>query len=265
MRLQTPKTPSSKHLRTTDLARMVGIHPNTVRRYEEWGLIPPVERGRNGYRIYTQKHVDCLRVVRVIFAGDYAGRVIRLAAMRVIHFCVADDWGGALEAAYQHQAAIQSEKAQALAAVNLLEHWARGKTADTTARYLRIADTARLLGLSCDKLRNWERNGLVAIPRQPENGYRLYGPEEISRLRVIRMLIQAGYSLMAILRMLTLLDRGELRDARQALDTPNPDEDVYMAADHWLSTLAAEEQRSRNLIELLESIITARNQVTAAR
>ena len=68
-----PNSSSPKPLRTSDLAQAVGIHPNTVRRYEEWGLIPPVERGRNGYRIYTQKHVDCLRVARAIFAGDYAG------------------------------------------------------------------------------------------------------------------------------------------------------------------------------------------------
>ena len=255
---QKRQSSTHKPLRTSDLAHAAGIHPNTVRRYEEWGLIPPAERAPNGYRRFTQRHVDCLQVARVIFAGDYAGRAIRQAATRIIQFCVADDWGGALEAAYQHQAAIQSEKAQALAAVGLLEHWARGKTADASLRSLRIKDAARLLGLNCDKLRNWERNGLLSVPREPANGYRLYGPEEISRLRVIRMLIQAGYSLMAILRMLTLLDRGELRDARQALDTPNPDEDVYMAADHWLTTLAAEEQRSKNLITLLEKILASR-------
>jgi len=229
-----------------------------VRRYEEWGLIPPAERGKNGYRLFTQSHVDCLRVARIIFEGAYAGRHIRQAAMMVIHYCVAEDWGGALEAAYLHQAAIQSEKAQALAAVDLLEHWMQGISTDVTGRKLHIAETAQKLGLTCDILRNWERNGLITIPRQPENGYRLYGPHEISRLRVIRMLIQAGYSLMAILRMLTLLDRGELKDARLALDTPHPEEDVYTAADRWLTTLAAEEQRSRNLISQLESIIAAR-------
>ena len=55
----------------------------------------------------------------------------------------------------------------------------------------------------------------------------------MDRLRVIRMLLRAGYSMMAILRMLLQLDRGA--DPRQALDTPHPDEDVYTAADRWLS------------------------------
>src|SRR5690348_5800952 len=41
------------YLRTADLARVVGIHPNTVRRYVERGWLPPVRRGANGYRHFT--------------------------------------------------------------------------------------------------------------------------------------------------------------------------------------------------------------------
>lgn len=108
-----------------------------------------------------------------------------------------------------------------------------------------------------DILRNWERNGLLSVPRQPENGYRLYGPIEISRLRVVRMLVRSGYSLMAVLRMLTLLDRGDPVDLRQALDTPPPDEDVYMASDHWLSTLGREEQKAKAIIAMIEGVIGA--------
>ena len=65
----------------------------------------------------------------------------------------------------------------------------------------------------------------------------------------------AGYSLSAILRMLIQLDRGEKTDLRRALDTPRPDEDVYTAADHWLSTLSEQEQRAHTIIGLVEEII----------
>ena len=93
------------------------------------------------------------------------------------------------------------------------------------------------LGVTIDILRNWDRNGLIDVPRDPSNGYRRYGAREISRLRVIRMLSRAGYSLSAILRMLIQLDRGEKTDLRRALDTPRPDEDVYLASDRWISTV----------------------------
>jgi hypothetical protein len=39
------------------------------------------------------------------------------------------------------------------------------------------------------------------------------------------------------------------------LDTPRPDEDVYSAADRWLSSLAEQEQRALDLIAQLEEMI----------
>jgi len=42
-----------RHLRTTDLAREIGVHVNTIRLYEEYGFLPPIPRGENGYRQYT--------------------------------------------------------------------------------------------------------------------------------------------------------------------------------------------------------------------
>ncbi len=170
---------------------------------------------------------------------------------------MADDWGGALELAYRHLALVQAEQAQANAAATLLERWAQGASAEATGKSLRIGDVAKLLGLTNDILCNWERNGLLEVPRLPENGYRLYGPAEISRLRVIRMLVRSGYSLMAILRMLTQLDRGEPVDLRQALDTPHPDEDVFMASDRWLSTLGNEAEKAKAMIALIEGVISA--------
>jgi len=244
-------------LRTSDLAKAVGIHPNTVRRYVDWGLMPPVERSPTGYRRFTKKHLDCLRLARLIYGAEYPGRSIRHSGWEIIQFAVADDWGGALEKAYRHLALVHSEQAQANAAASLLERWAQGASAEANGKSLRIGEVAKLLGLTNDILRNWERNGLLEVPRLPENGYRLYGPAEISRLRVIRMLVRSGYSLMAVLRMLTQLDRGETVDLRQALDTPHPDEDVYMASDRWLSTLNNEAKKAQAIIEMIEGMIGA--------
>ncbi len=150
---------------------------------------------------------------------------------------------------------MQSERAQADVAAGLLERWALGTPADATIQPLQIGQVARLLGVSIDVLRNWDRNGLIDIPRDPANGYRRYGAQEISRLRVIRMLSRAGYSLSAILRMLIQLDRGETADLRSALDTPRPDEDAYLASDRWISTLNDQEQRARTIIALIEEMI----------
>ncbi len=118
-----------------------------------------------------------------------------------------------------------------------------------------IGQVARHLHITQDMLRNWERNGLLAVPRDPHSGYRQYGAAEIGRVRVIRMLRQVGYSMMAILRMLLTFDQGQTHNLRQTLDTPRPDEDVYTAADRWLSALSEAEKRAQSIIEQLEAMI----------
>ncbi len=253
-----PYIPQQKRLRTSDIAKAVGAHPNTVRLYEEWGFLPPIPRSPSGYRQFTQAHLDQMQLARLALHGGWPGRNIRQSALALVRMSASGDLGAALEQAYHHLALVQAERAQADATADYLEHWAQGASCDGQAPPLRIGDAARLLGLTIDILRSWERNGLIRVPRDPGSGYRLYGPAEIGRLRVIRMLLRSGYSTMAVLRMLLCLDRGEEPNLRKVLDTPRPDEDVYSAADQWLSTLAEHEQRAMRLIGQLEKMI--RNQ-----
>ena len=243
------------YLSTSQLAKSVGIHPNTVRRYVDRGILPPVQRSPSGYRRFTERHLDCLRLARQVFCNVYPGKAIYHSGIRIIEVTASGDLGGALELAYRHLALVHSERAQADVAAGLLERWALGAPADATSQPLQIGQVARLLGVSIDILRNWDRNGLIDVPRDPVNGYRRYGAREISRLRVIRMLSRAGYSLSAILRMLIQLDRGETTDLRRALDTPRADEDAFAASDRWLTTLTDQEQRARTMIALLEEMI----------
>ena len=253
------------YLSTSQLAKAVGVHPNTVRRYVERGYLPPVGRSPAGYRRFTERHLDCLRLTRLVFSNLFPGRAIYHSGLEIIHVTAGGDLGGALELAYHHVALVQSERAQADVAVDLLERWARGAPADATSVPLQIGQTAQLLGVSLDILRSWDRNGLIDIPRDPLNGYRRYGGTELSRLRVIRMLSRAGYSTGAILRMLIQLDRGETTDLRRALDTPRPDEDVYLASDQWLTTLSEHEDRARQIIALLEEMIHRQASATLPR
>jgi DNA-binding transcriptional MerR regulator len=244
-----------KPLRTSDLARAVGIHPNTVRMYVEWGLIPPVERNESGYRLFTQKHLDCLRLARLIYSSEYPGRDLRASSNEIIQCAVVDDWQGALEKAREHRAAVKAELKQADNAANLLEHWAQNMAVESDGEPLAMGEVSKLLGVSMDVLRNWERNGLICVRRNSYNNYRLFSKRDIERLRVIRMLSHAGYSHMAMLRMFIELDGGKTRGLKKVLDTPREDEDIFTAADHWLTTLLGQEKLARNVIKLIEKII----------
>ena len=123
---------------------------------------------------------------------------------------------------------------------------------DAPQQRVHIGDAASRLDVTVDMLRNWERNDLIDVPRDPANGYRLYGTAEFARIRVIRTLVQAGYSLMAILRMLQQFDAGQTNNLGQALELP-PDESaneaIEVIADRWLSSLLELEQRAQAIIE----------------
>lgn len=243
---------ATKYFRTSDLARELGIHPNTVRRYVDWGLVPPVERSPSGYRLFTQQHLDCLRLARMIYAAPYPGRGFRALGNEIIQFAVMDDWYGALEKAHEHLAAVDAELQQAENAANVLEHWAQNmiETKDDPSP-LAIGEVSKLLGVSIDIIRNAERNGLISIPRNSYNNYRLFGKREIERLRIIRMLSMAGYSHMAILRMFLELDAGNTRDLKKVLDTPRLDEDIFTAADRWLTTLSEQKKMAQQVVEFI--------------
>ena len=243
------------YLRTSEIANAVNVHPNTVRLYEEWGYLPPVPRTPSGYRKFSEAHLDQMKLIRLAMNFTWMGGTIRRTAYVMIGFGAEGDLGGALETAYQLRVLIQAEQAQAKVAADFLETWAQGSAVDSKAKPRRIGEVAKLLNVTTDRLRNWERNGLISVPRNPLNGYRFYRTREIGRLRVIRTLCQARYSQMAILRMLMRLDQGETGDLRQVLDTPRKDEDVYFVTDQLISTLADLEEKSQQVIDLLGETI----------
>jgi DNA-binding transcriptional MerR regulator len=249
---------ATKFLRTSDLARAVGIHPNTVRLYVEWGLIPPVERSPSGYRRFTQSHLDCLRLGRLIYESEYPGRELRGSSNEIIQYAVAGDWTGALKKTHEHLASVKAELKRADQAANLLEHWEKNMKADSDEEPQAIREVSKLLGVSHDVIRNWERNGLITVRRNSYNNYRLFSKRDIERLQIIRMLSHAGYSHMAILRMFIELDGGKTRGLKKILDTPREDEDIFTAADHWLTTLHAQEKLSKNVIKMILGIINTR-------
>ncbi len=47
-----------------DAAKITGVQVETIRFYEREGVLPPPERGRNGYRLYSRAHIERLMFVK---------------------------------------------------------------------------------------------------------------------------------------------------------------------------------------------------------
>lgn len=242
----------SSYLRTSDISSAVGVHPNTVRLYETWGYLPPIPRSASGYRQFSAQHLEQMRLARLAFDEPFPGRRIRMSARKLVRMAATGELYRAHELALEHQALVSSELEQTRAAVVFLECWA-AEPADSAVGQplLTRKAAARALAVTAETLRHWERNGLISIPRDSTNNYRLYGPPEIDRLRVIRLLSRAGYSTMAMLRMVKRLDEGERDHLGRILDTPDPEEDLLSAGDRWLTTLSTHEERGDQILKQL--------------
>ncbi|KXS38018.1 MULTISPECIES: Cd(II)/Pb(II)-responsive transcriptional regulator [Halomonadaceae] len=51
-------------MRIGQLAQIAGVDPQTIRFYEQRGLLPLPDRQENGYRIYTKRHIEQLAFIR---------------------------------------------------------------------------------------------------------------------------------------------------------------------------------------------------------
>ena len=64
-------------MRIGQLAQIAGIDTQTIRFYEQQGLLPPPERQENGYRVYTEKHGEWLAFIRRCRILDLSLRIPR--------------------------------------------------------------------------------------------------------------------------------------------------------------------------------------------
>ena len=70
--------------KTIDIARIIGIHVNTVRLYEKCGLIPKTERLGNGYRVFTDLHIEQFRLARAALQVEVLQNGLRKQAVDII-------------------------------------------------------------------------------------------------------------------------------------------------------------------------------------
>jgi DNA-binding transcriptional MerR regulator len=242
-------------LRTKDIAAALGVHVNTVRLYEEAGYLSPIPRTSNGYRQFSPLHLEQARLAHMALRWPYLGDKTLL--IELVRKSAQGDLGMAMELAYRYLAHVRVERTYAEAAVEFVHRWASGYQVDTFRETMHIRKAAAHLDVSVDMLRNWERNGLLDVPRDAQ-GYRQYGSAEFGRLRVIRTLLQAGFSLMAILKMLRQFDAGVRHNLHQALDLPleeSANEYIEVIADHWLTSLIALEARAQAIIQQVSRLM----------
>lgn len=239
---------------TSQIARIVGLHPNTVRLYEEWGLIQKPERKKNGYRVYTDVHVKQFELAKKALQIEVLQAGLRKRMVNAVKLSAACRWDEAIGLVDEYVRIAKQEIEHAKEAVGLCEILYKQPEKDDVS-YKR-AQAAKELGLTIDTIRNWEMNGLLTVKRK-ENGYRVYDSNDMNRLKIIRTLRCANYSLSAILRMLNRLESGMNKsenDILSILNTPEDEEDIISVCDRLMDSLEKAIKNAYEVILLMKEI-----------
>lgn len=238
--------------RTSEVAEMMGIHPNTVRFYEEWGLITKPVREENGYRVFRDLHLYQIQVARLGFEIEILQNGLRKKIVDMIKTCATCDFDGAIRQTEEYLIQLKKERASAEEAIKIVQDMLQGEIHESQLS-LKRKEVSRYLDISVDALRNWEMNGLLTIKRK-HNGYRIYTDADIRQLKIIRVLRCANYSLEAIRRMMQKLSENPQANIREILDTPGQNEDIISACDSLLLSLAKAEINAGKIMALLKEM-----------
>ncbi|MCZ2495782.1 MerR family transcriptional regulator [Xylophilus sp. Kf1] len=86
--------------------------------------------------------------------------------------------------------------------------------------HLRIGEAARLSGVGAANIRYYEKEGLLPAQARNQASYRLYGPDDVHRLRFIRLCRAMDMSLDEVRKLLglDLTDKADCLRARETLD-----------------------------------------------
>ena len=88
-------------------------------------------------------------------------------------------------------------------------------------RYMQIGEVAQRTGLTQRALRYWESRGLLPPPTRMEGGFRLYSPDDLSRLeRIVELKQLLGFSLEEIRQ---VIDADELLRQIRTENKQQPD------------------------------------------
>ena len=60
---------------------------------------------------------------------------------------------------------------------------------------MRIGEVARLTGVSRDTVRHYERRGLLKTTPRTEGGYRMYSPDAVEQIRLVRSALAVGFTI----------------------------------------------------------------------
>ena len=236
-------------LKIGSLSQLTGVKAGTIRFYEKCGFLEPAKRLPNGYRVFCGRHIYQIRVCRLVFGG-FVNKRLRKISRDVLR--TSRDWNPEAyrKATDRYLQAVEEDIRRTKLAVDIVMDKLQ-ETIDAGLVYTKKQATG-LVGVTSETIRNWERNGLFRQRTKYEK--RLYSQPELNRMYVIRLLLDNGYSMMAVRSFFREYDGGDRELAMIQLMEPGESEDLIYRADRYMETLLKAQEKARQLCAMSDEM-----------
>lgn len=234
---------------TKKIAQLCGVHPNTVRLYEQWGYLAKAERGKNNYRKFNIRHLQQMQLARIALPGPYP------IDYSIVHGLVKkfalDDSVGAIKLAEEYLKRLNNEIGKANQAMEVLDNWFENKLGNKEKiLYETRKKAAESLSLTTDTLRTWERNGLFHLKKN-HIGKLHFSEWDIEKIMVIRLLRNCGYSIASLLNVFRN-EENIIEKPSKLLSLKTNESEIDYFTDRYIEYLESHIKRANKIICLLQ-------------
>ena len=233
-------------MKISQISELTNTPASTIRDYESSKFIEPAERLGNGYRVFNKRHILQIKLCRLVFR-EFVSKHLRRASLQVLYAAAQWDMLLCRQNIETYIALLETEIQKANDVIDVIKKWASGAKDENPEYTLKMA--AECIGTTKETIRNWERNGLLS---KNFSAYqrRIYKTSDIERMKIIYMLMQTGYSIMAIHKYFSTLAQSNCK-ALQILIDPDKDEDLFTIQDRWFQTLISAKADGMKMLALV--------------
>jgi DNA-binding transcriptional MerR regulator len=189
------------------IAEQLNVSTTTLRRYEELDLIPEVPRTNSNRRCYASTHMHAFVTIRTLLKG-YDIPVVYEVMRKVKQGHIVEG----LWLINQQLHDIQMEKQRVESILIMIQQTDFSKyRSNTVTDGMTIGEVAEICGVNPSAIRHWEKEGLIRLQRNIQNGYRMFTSRELRKILVISSLRKTVYFIESMKQLLNDLDTRNLK------------------------------------------------------
>ncbi|MDE7324937.1 MAG: MerR family transcriptional regulator [Lachnospiraceae bacterium] len=264
--------------RVGELSKLTNVKAGTIRFYERCGFLSPVKRLPNGYRAFEEKHIYQVRICSLVFGG-FVNKRLRKISMSLISSAREWDLGKYQKAAADYLRAVKEDIAGTKRAIKTVrKRMGQTKVSEPKEKKYNLCpnggseekecssykenpsredgyskkQAAALIGVTPESIRNWERNGLLDQAKLYQKRY--YSQNAMERMYVIRLLLDNGYSMMAVRSFFAAFDAKGTGAGVVMLTNPGESQTLIYRADRYLETLLHTRKKAEELCGLFDEM-----------